>query len=153
MEQAKIKVVSENRKARFDYFLEERYEAGLVLLGTEIKALREHAVNIKDAYVIIKNDEAYILNMNIAEYSKGNLFNHEPARTRKLLLHKKEILKIKQKVQEAGYTLIPTKVYLTKGRAKVEIAVAKGKHKYDKREDEKKKAIEKSIRQYSKERY
>ncbi|MGI6378065.1 MAG: SsrA-binding protein SmpB [Bacilli bacterium] len=153
MEQAKIKVVSENRKARFDYFLEERYEAGLVLLGTEIKALREHAVNIKDAYVIIKNDEAYILNMNIAEYSKGNLFNHEPARTRKLLLHKKEILKMKQKVQEAGYTLIPTKVYLTKGRAKVEIAVAKGKHKYDKREDEKKKAIEKSIRQYSKERY
>ncbi len=91
--------------------------------------------------------------MNIAEYSKGNLFNHEPARTRKLLLHKKEILKMKQKVQEAGYTLIPTKVYLTKGRAKVEIAVAKGKHKYDKREDEKKKAIEKSIRQYSKERY
>lgn len=153
MEQAKIKVVSENRKARFDYFLEERYEAGLVLLGTEIKALREHAVNIKDAYVIIKNDEAYILNMNIAEYSKGNLFNHDPVRTRKLLLHKKEILKMKQKVQEAGYTLIPTKVYLTKGRAKVEIAVAKGKHKYDKREDEKKKAIEKSIRQYSKERY
>lgn len=153
MKEQGIKVISENRKARFDYFLEDRFEAGLVLVGTEIKSLREHSVNIKDAYVIIKDDEAYILNMNIAEYKQGNIFNHEPLRTRKLLLHKKEILRLKKKIKEEGYTLIPTKVYLSKGKAKLEFAIAKGKKNYDKREDDKKKSIEKEMRKYSKEKY
>ena len=153
MKEQGIKVISENRKAHFDYFLEDRFEAGLVLVGTEIKAIREHAVNIKDAYVIIKDDEAYILNMNIAEYKQGNIFNHEPLRTRKLLLHKSEIYRLKKKVKEEGYTLIPTKVYLVKGRAKVEFAIAKGKKNYDKREDDKQKSIQKDIRKYSKEKY
>lgn len=153
MKEQGIKVISENRKARFDYFLEDRFEAGLVLVGTEIKSLREHSVNIKDAYVIIKDDEAYVLNMNIAEYKQGNIFNHEPLRTRKLLLHKKEILRLKKKIKEEGYTLIPTKVYLSKGKAKLEFAIAKGKKNYDKREDDKKKSIEKEMRKYSKEKY
>lgn len=153
MKEEGIKLISENRKAHFDYFLEDRFEAGLVLVGTEIKAVREHSVNIKDAYVIIKDDEAYVLNMNIAEYKQGNIFNHEPLRTRKLLLHKHEISRLKKKVKEEGYTLIPTKVYLEKGKAKLEFAIAKGKKNYDKREDDKQKSIEKTIRKYSKEKY
>jgi SsrA-binding protein len=153
MKEEGIKVISENRKAHFDYFLEDRFEAGLVLVGTEIKAIREHSVNIKDAYVIIKDGEAYVLNMNIAEYKQGNIFNHEPLRTRKLLLHKHEIYRLKKKVKEEGYTLIPTKVYLAKGKAKLEFAIAKGKKNYDKREDDKQKSIEKTIRKYSKEKY
>lgn len=148
-----IKIVAENRKAGFDYFLEERYEAGLVLLGTEIKSIRDHSVNIRDSYVIIKSGEAFVINMNIAEYKKGNLFNHEPLRTRKLLLHKSEINKLQKKVKEAGYTLIPTKMYLTKGKAKLEFALAKGKKNYDKREDSKNKSIEKEVRKLSKEKY
>lgn len=133
-----IKIVCDNRKASYDYFLEERYEAGLVLHGTEIKSLRRGSCNIKDSYIIIRNAEAYILNMNIAKYEQGNIFNHEPLRTRKLLLNKREILKLIGLTKEKGYTLIPTKVYLKKGKAKVEFALAKGKKNYDKREVEKK---------------
>ena len=134
----KIKIVCDNRKASYDYYLEERYEAGLVLHGTEIKSLRKGSCNIKDSYVIIRNAEAYILNMNIAKYEQGNIFNHEPLRTRKLLLNKREILKLIGLTKEKGYTLIPTKVYLKNGKAKVEFAIAKGKKNYDKREVEKK---------------
>lgn len=153
MESNGIKIVSDNRRATFDYFLEDRYEAGLVLVGTEIKSIRKHSVNIKDSYVTIKNGEAFILNMNIAPYEQGNIFNHEPLRTRKLLLHKKEIIKLHRKIKEDGYTLVPTKVYLTKGKAKLEFALAKGKKNYDKREDAKNKSIEKEARRYSKEKY
>ncbi len=153
METNGIKIVSDNRKASFEYFLEDRFEAGLVLVGTEIKSIRKHSVNIKDAYVAMKSGEAYVINMNIAAYEQGNIFNHDPLRTRKLLLHKKEIARLQKKVKESGYTLIPTKLYLSKGRAKLEFALAKGKHNYDKREDAKNKSIEKEARKYSKEKY
>ena len=148
-----IKVVSTNRRAGFEYFLFDRYEAGLVLQGTEIKSIRSHSTNISDAYVIIKDDEMYVLNMNIAPYAQGNIFNHDPLRTRKLLLQKKEIRKLKEKVKEEGFTLIPTRLYLSKGRAKLEFAVAKGKKQYDKRQDSKEKSMEKTARKETKERY
>ena len=136
-----IKIVTDNRKASYDYFLEDRYEVGIVLQGTEIKSLRKGSCNIKDSYVIIRNGEAFVINMNIAKYEQGNIFNHEPMRTRKLLLNKKEILRLIGLTKEKGYTLIPTKVYLKRGRAKLEFAIAKGKKNYDKREVEKKNSM------------
>ncbi len=140
-----MEIVSENRKARHDYFLEDFYECGLVLKGTEIKSVRAHQVNLRDSYVVIKNDEAFLLNAHISIYKEGNIFNHEETRTRKLLLHKREIIKLRQKVEEKGYTLIPTKMYLSDGKAKLEVALAKGKALYDKREDQKKKDIKREI--------
>ena len=148
-----IKIVTDNRKASFDYFLEDRYEAGLVLTGTEIKSIRKGSCNIRDSYVVIKNGEAFIINMHISKYDEGNIFNHDPLRTRKLLLHKKEINKLVGTIKVQGFTLIPTKVYLVRGRAKVEFAVAKGKKNYDKREDERKTSIKKEMRKYAKEKY
>ena len=119
-------VIVTNKKAAYDYFILSKYEAGIVLQGSEIKSIRNHAVNLKDSYVVIKNQEVFILNMHIAEYSHGNLFNHDPFRTRKLLLHKKEILKMQLKIKQEGFTLIPTKLYFNeKGKVKVEIALAK----------------------------
>ena len=109
--QEKVKIISENRKARHDYFLENSIECGIVLQGTEIKAMRCHSVNISDSYVIIRNGEAYILNMDIAPYDKGNIYNHDPKRTRKLLLKKSEIEKFERKVKEKGLTIVPTKIY------------------------------------------
>ena len=129
-----IKIISTNKKAHFNYFLSDFLECGIELKGTEIKSLRMNNANLNDAYVIIKNNEAYILNMFIAQYDKGNIFNHEELRTRKLLLHKREILKYSYKIVKDGYTLIPTKIYLKNGRCKVEIALAKGKKNFDKRE-------------------
>ena len=148
-----IKIIADNRKASFDYFLEDRYEAGLVLTGTEIKSLRKGSCNIRDSYIVVRNGEAYILNMHISKYDEGNIFNHDPLRTRKLLLHKKEINKLIGTVKVQGLTLIPTKVYLVRGRAKVEFAVAKGKKNYDKREDDRKASIKKEMRKYAKEKY
>lgn len=127
-----------NRKARYDYEIEETYEAGIVLTGTEIKSIRNGKVNIKDSYAIIRNNEIYLLNTHISLYDEGNRFNHEEERTRKLLLHKKEILKLKNKVDLEGYTLIPLKIYFVKSKAKVLIGLAKGKKNYDKRESIKK---------------
>ena len=129
-----IKVVVNNKKASFNYFLSDFLEAGLVLKGTEIKSIKEGKISISDAYVVFKNGEAFILNMNISEYDKGNIFNHDPLRTRKLLLNKHEILKYEQKTIKDGYTVVPTRLYLKKGRAKLEIALAKGKKNFDKRE-------------------
>lgn len=129
-----IKVVVNNKKASFNYFLSDFLEAGLVLKGTEIKSIKEGKVSISDAYVVFKNGEAFILNMNISEYDKGNIFNHDPLRTRKLLLNKHEILKYEQKTIKDGYTVVPTRLYLKKGIAKLEIALAKGKKNFDKRE-------------------
>ena len=129
-----IKIVTSNRKAHFEYFLSDFIEAGIELVGTEIKSIRFHGCSLNDSYVLIRNDEAYIIGMNIAPFFNGNIFNHEPLRTRKLLLHKKEIRKLKQKIQEKGFTIVCTKVYLKKGRVKLEIALAKGKKLYDKRE-------------------
>ena len=134
-----------NRQATFNYFVEETYEAGIVLTGTEIKSIRLGKCNIKDSYAIIKNNEVYLLNTHISHYEQGNIFNHEETRTRKLLLNKKEILKLNNKINLEGYTLIPLKIYFVKGRAKVLIGVCKGKKNYDKRESLKEKDLQREL--------
>ena len=150
MEKEGIKIVVTNKKASFNYFLSDYIEAGLVLTGTEIKSIRAHKCSISDSYVVFKGNEAFLLNMNISVYDLGNIFNHDPLRSRKLLLNKREILKYQQKVFKEGYTIVPTKVYLRKGMAKVEIALAKGKKLYDKRETIKerddKRSMEKAVK-------
>ena len=135
-----------NRKAKYNYQIFDTVEAGIVLTGTEIKSLRLGKANIRDSYVRVKNGEMYIINMHISGYENGNVFNHDETRERKLLLHKKEILKFRDKIKLEGYTIVPLKVYLVKGRAKVLIGLAKGKKNYDKREDIKKRDIERNIR-------
>src|SRR5574344_344358 len=129
-----IKVLVNNSKAFFNYFLEDFLECGIELQGTEIKSMRRNGATLMDAYVVIRNGEAYLLNMHVAPYEAGNLFNHEPNRTRKLLLHKEELFKIERKAIEKSFVIIPTKVYLKHGKVKVEIALGKGKKKYDKRD-------------------
>lgn len=123
-----------NRKAKFDYAIEETYEAGIALTGTEIKSIREGKVNLKDSYALVRNSEVFVINMHISSYEKGNQFNHEETRTRKLLLHKKEILKISARLNIEGYTLVPLKMYFKNGKVKLLIGVGKGKKLYDKRE-------------------
>jgi SsrA-binding protein len=144
------KVVTTNRKAYHDYFIQETCEAGISLLGTEVKSLREGKVNLKDSYAIIKNNEAFLLNCHISPYSHGNIQNHDPLRTRKLLLHRKEINKLWGKTSQQGLTLIPLKIYFKNGKAKVEIGLAKGKRQYEKRatikEKEAKREIERHLR-------
>ena len=142
-----------NRKARYDYEIFDRFEAGIVLTGTEIKSIRNGSANLKDSYAIVKNHEVYILNMFVAEYKEGNIFNHEETRTRKLLLHKKEILKIEDKINIKGYTLIPIKLYFDKGKAKIELGIAKGKHIYDKKETIKQRDIERETQKMLKNKY
>lgn len=142
---SEIKVLVNNSKAKFLYFLEDFIECGIELKGSEIKSIRQNGASLRDSYVIFKDGEAFILNMHIAPYEHGNNFNHEPNRTRKLLLHKKEIIKMEQKVKEKAMTVVPTKVYLKKGRLKVEIALAKGKKLYDKRETIKKRDDERMM--------
>ena len=134
-----------NRKARHDYFIEEEYECGIALKGTEIKSIREGSCNIGDSYGHIKKGELYVLNMFIGEYKEGNIFNHQETRTRKLLMHKKEILKISNKVQLEGYTLIPLKVYFKDNKAKLLLGLCKGKKDYDKRESIKERDIKKDL--------
>ena len=134
-----------NRQASFNYFIEETYEAGIVLTGTEIKSIRLGKCNIKDSYVIIRNNEAFLLNAHISPYEQGNIFNHEETRTRKLLLNKKEILKLNDKLNIEGYTLIPLKIYFVKSRAKVLVGVCKGKKNYDKRESIKEKDLQREL--------
>ncbi|MFA5235659.1 MAG: SsrA-binding protein SmpB [Bacilli bacterium] len=131
------KLIAKNSRAHYDYFLSQFLEVGLELTGTEIKSLRMQGASLIDSRVIEKDGEMYVLNMNIPVYDKGNIFNHEPKRTRKLLMHRREIDKFQKAVKEKGYTLIPTKIYFSKGRAKLEIALAKGKKLYDKRAAEK----------------
>lgn len=140
-----------NRQAKFNYEILETFEAGIVLTGTEIKSLRNGNANIKDSYANIKNEEIFLLNMHISHYEEGNIFNHEETRTRKLLLHKKEILKLKNKIDLNGYTIVPLKIYFVKNKAKVLIGLAKGKKTYDKREDIKKRDIDREIRKEFKE--
>ena len=135
-----------NKKAYFDYEILETYETGIVLTGTEIKSIREGNVNLKDSFGVIRNNEIYLLNMHISEYKEGNIFNHEEKRTRKLLLHKKEILKIKDKVALEGITLVPLKLYFNKNKVKILLGIAKGKKVYDKRESIKKRDTEREIR-------
>ncbi len=134
MENPGIKVVTTNKKASFNYFLSNFLEVGIELTGTEIKSIKLHNVSLSDSYIVFKNGEAFILNMNISVYEKGTIYNHDPLRTRRLLMHKNEILKFEQKTIKEGYTVVPTKLYIKKGLAKLEIALAKGKKLYDKRE-------------------
>ena len=137
-----------NKKAYYDYYVEKELESGIVLKGTEIKSIRKGSADLKDSYVIIQNNEAFIINMYIAKYEEGNRFNHEERRTRKLLLHKREIVKLKSEIIKDGYTIIPLKLYLKAGKAKILIGVCKGKHLYDKRETIKKRDLERETRQY-----
>jgi len=137
--------IAHNRRASHDYFIEETYEAGLVLRGTEIKSIRAGKVSIQDAHARINNGEAFIINMHIAPYEQGNRFNHDPTRTRKLLLHRSEIDKLVGLTQRQGYTLVPLRVYIKNGFAKVLIGLGKGKKKYDKREDLKRKQMKRDI--------
>ena len=123
-----------NRQANHNYFVTDTYETGIALTGTEIKSIRAGKCNIKDSYAILKNNEIYLLNAHISQYDKGNIFNHEETRTRKLLLHKNEIIKLNNKVNIEGYTLIPLKIYFVRGRAKVLLGVCKGKKTYDKKQ-------------------
>ncbi len=141
MDKNNIKLIANNKKAYHDYFIEDTYEAGISLAGTEVKSLREGKCSIKEAYVRIDNGEAYIYGMNISPYEQGNIFNKDPLRIRKLLLHKSEIAKLAGIASEAGYTLMPLKVYFKGGRAKVELGVARGKKLYDKRRDLAAKAV------------
>lgn len=141
-----------NRKARYDYEVVDTYEAGIVLTGTEIKSIRQGNANLKDSYAIVRNNEIFLLNMHINRYDEGNIFNHEENRTRKLLLHKKEILKLNDKIRIEGFTLVPLKLYFVRNKAKVLIGLAKGKKDYDKREAIKKRDVEREIRQHLKNR-
>lgn len=140
-----MKILTQNRKAYHDYEILETYEAGIVLTGTEVKSCKNGQVNLKDSHIRIVNGEAFLLNAHISPYEQGNYTNHEPTRTRKLLLHKREINKLAGKVQEKGLTLVPLKMYLKKNRIKLEIALAKGKKVHDKRDEIRKKDLEKEF--------
>ncbi|MDO9209820.1 MAG: SsrA-binding protein SmpB [Deltaproteobacteria bacterium] len=146
------KILCLNKKARHDYFIEETYEAGIALEGTEVKSLRMGKGNLKDSYVLIKDEEAFLHNTHISPYPYGHQFNHEPERVRKLLLHKQEIRRLSGKTNERGYTLIPLKIYLKSGKIKLAIGLAKGKTLYDKREDLKKRSADREMEKALKER-
>lgn len=130
-----IKLVANNKKAYFDYFIEDTFEAGLVLHGTEVKSLRMGKCSIKESFIRVENGEVYVYGMHISPYEKGNIFNRDPLRPKKLLLHKREILKLQGKIKEKGYTIVPVQVYFKGSLVKVQIALAKGKKLYDKRQD------------------
>ncbi|SHE39870.1 SsrA-binding protein [Caldanaerobius fijiensis DSM 17918] len=134
MAEDNIKIIAENRKAYHDYFIEERYEAGIVLAGTEVKSIRAGRVNLKDSFARVEDNEVWLYNMHVSPYEKGNIYNKDPLRTRKLLLNRHEINKLAGYVQKGGYTLVPLKIYLKRGLVKIELAVAKGKKIYDKRD-------------------
>jgi SsrA-binding protein len=145
-----MKIIAQNRKAFHDYHIEDKIEAGISLKGTEVKSIREGKINLKDSYVIINKEEALLLNCHISPYSHGNIMNHDPVRTRKLLLHKKEIMKLQGKLQQKGYSLIPLKVYFKGPYVKIEIGLAKGKRFFEKRESiktrEAKREIERAMK-------
>ena len=147
-----VKIIAQNRKAFHDYFVEEKFEAGISLAGTEVKSVRMGNVNLKDAYCSAKNGELSVLNMHISPYEKGNLFNRDPLRERKLLLHKREILKLSLAAARDGYSIIPLSVYLKRSRVKLEIGLCRGKKLYDKRESITKRDLERENRRFLKER-
>ncbi len=148
-----MKLICQNKKASFDYFLLDTYEAGIKLTGTEIKSIRAGKVNINDAYIVVRNGKVFIVNMFVAKYDLGNIFNHEERRSRELLLHKSQINKVSGKLQTEGITLVPTKLYFVDALVKVEFAIAKGKKLYDKREDLKRKDLTREAQKAYKERY
>ena len=149
---ATIKIVCENRKARHDFFIHETFETGLELKGTEVKSLRAGKANLKDSYAFIKNGEVFVEHMHISPYEQGNIFNHDPLRVRRLLMHKAEIVKLFSQTREKGFTLVPLKIYFKHGRAKLELALASGKHNYDKRADLQAKAAKRDIERALKDR-
>ncbi len=140
------KLIATNKKAYHDYFILEKYEAGIVLVGTEVKAIREGRLNLKDSYAIVQGGETFLFNCHISPYSHGNRENHDPTRTRKLLLHHLEIRKLIGKTQEKGLTLVPLRVYLKRGRVKIELGIARGKKLIDKRETERRKEADREAR-------
>ncbi len=146
------KVIATNRKAHHNYFLEDSIEAGLVLVGSEIKSIRDHRVNLSDGYVDERNGELWLLSVHIGEYVQANRFGHQPLRPRKLLLHRKEIARLVSKMREKGYTVVPTQLYLRKGKAKIEIALARGKKQYDKRaaiaDKDSKREVDRAIKEF-----
>ena len=148
-----VKYISDNRKARHDYFIHETYEAGIALTGTEVKSLRQGKVNLKDSFCRIENGEVFLLGMHISPYDHGNIFNRDPMRVRKLLMHKKEINKLFGTVKQDGLSLIPLSVYFKKGRAKIKVGLCKGKKLYDKRDVAAKKDAARNIERAMKERF
>lgn len=147
------KIICNNKKAYHDYFIEEKYEAGMVLTGTEVKSLRMGKANLNDSFALVKSGEAFLNNLHISPYDFGNRENHDPDRMRKLLLHKKEIIKLFAKVREQGYSLVPLRLYFKNGKVKVEMGLAKGKKLYDKREDLKQKDQKREMAQVFKEKH
>ncbi len=147
-----MQLVCQNRKAYHDYSIEETVEAGMSLVGTEVKSLREGKANLKDSYVLVKDSEAFLFNCHISPYSHGNIMNHDPLRNRKLLLHKKEIIRLQGKIAQKGYTLLPLKIYFKGGRAKVEVGLAKGKREFEKRESIKEREANREIEKAMKSR-
>jgi SsrA-binding protein len=147
MTEENVKIITTNKKAYHNYELVESYEAGMVLQGSEVKSVRAGKISLKECYAKIRNGELFLINCHISPYSASSYFNHEPIRTRKLLMHKREIIRLWSKTQEKGFTLIPTKVYFKKGRVKIEIALARGKRLFDKRAESRRKTVEREIRQ------
>ena len=145
-----VKIIAPNKKAYHDYFVIEKYEAGIELFGTEIKSLRSGQVNLKDSFCKVYNGELYVVGMHISPYEKGNIFNKDPLRLKKLLMHKKEIIKLNSFVAKDGYSLIPLSLYFKGSRVKVEVGVCKGKKLYDKRESEAKKSAQRTIERVTK---
>ena len=146
-----MKLIAENRKARHDYFVEDTYEAGIVLVGCEVKSIRQGGVNLRDSFAIIKNGEVFAVGMHIAPYQMGSYYNHDPRRNRKLLLNKSEIRKLKAKVEQKGYTLVPLKIYFKDALVKVELGLCKGKEIHDKRESIKRREEDRKIERIKKE--
>ena len=147
-----VKIACENRKARHDYFIHEAFETGMVLQGPEVKSLRAGKANLKDSYAEIRNGEVFVQHMHISPYEQGNIFNHDPLRPKKLLMHKAEITKLFSKTREKGFTLVPLKIYFKKGKAKLELALVSGKHNYDKRRDLADKAAKRDMERALKDR-
>lgn len=147
------KTLAENRKARHDYFIEETFEAGIELVGTEVKSVKLGKANLKDSYAEVRNGELFVYNLHISPYEKGNIFNKDPLRPRKLLMHKREIMRLAGLVSQKGYTLVPLSLYQTRGLVKMQLALAKGKKLYDKREDIAKKDAMREIEKHFKEKY
>lgn len=143
-----IKIVCQNKMARINYEITDTFEAGIVLVGTEVKSLRDGRANLKDSYAQVQNEEVYLYDLHISPYTFGNRYNHEPLRTRKLLLHKREIKRLYGKTKERGFSLIPTKMYFKNGKIKVEIGLARGKKLHDKREDLKRREDEREIERH-----
>jgi SsrA-binding protein len=147
-----MKIITQNKKAFHDYSIEETLEAGILLQGTEVKSLREGKANLRDSYVIVKDGEVFLLNCHISPYSHGNIMNHDPLRTRKLLLHRREITKLQGKAAQKGYSLIPLKLYFKNSHVKVEVGLARGKKQYEKRETIKKREADREIERAMKSR-